>query len=188
MEAYQVIIQGCGSVGKSAIAIQFVNGVFVSKYDPTIEDSYRKPYQYQSEYFLLEIIDTAGTEQFSSMRDLYMKNGNGFLLVCSLTSASSLNELGQIQKEIQQVKNSQSVPMVLCANKNDLSDTEKELTEQDVQKLAKQWKIPYLLTSAKTNTNIEEAFTQLSGMMLQEKKSETKGKPSKSKNSKCTIL
>jgi Ras-related protein Rap-1A len=82
-KSFQVIVQGCGGVGKSALTIQFVQNVFVSKYDPTREDSYRKPYQVGGEHFMLEIIDTAGTEQFSAMRDLYMKNGDGFLLVFS---------------------------------------------------------------------------------------------------------
>ena len=35
---------------------------------------------------VLEILDTAGTEQFASMRDLYIKNGQGFVVVYSLTN------------------------------------------------------------------------------------------------------
>lgn len=35
---------------------------------------------------VLEILDTAGTEQFASMRDLYIKNGHGFIVMYSLTN------------------------------------------------------------------------------------------------------
>src|SRR3990167_2666651 len=168
MESYQVIVQGCGSVGKSALTIQFVQNVFVSTYDPTIEDTYRKPHQVGSDHFMLEIIDTAGTEQFSAMRDLYMKNGNGFVLVFSLTSRSSFLELDELRKEILRVKNTQNVPMVIAANKSDLPKGDWEVKEPELDKTSKDWKIPCLLTSAKTNTNVEAVFTTLSKQMLKE--------------------
>jgi hypothetical protein len=66
--------------------VQFVQGIFVEKYDPTIEDSYRKQVEVDGQQCMLEILDTAGTEQFTAMRDLYMKNGQGFVLVYSITA------------------------------------------------------------------------------------------------------
>lgn len=53
----------------------------MERYDPTIEDSYRKQVEVDGQQCMLEILDTAGTEQFTAMRDLYMKNGQGFVLV-----------------------------------------------------------------------------------------------------------
>ncbi|PIO13506.1 hypothetical protein AB205_0024380, partial [Aquarana catesbeiana] len=58
-------------------------------YDPTIEDFYRKEIEVDSSPSVLEILDTAGTEQFASMRDLYIKNGQGFILVYSLVNQQS---------------------------------------------------------------------------------------------------
>ena len=77
---------GTGGVGKSALTVQFVQHIFVDKYDPTIEDSYRKQYMHDNQMYMLEILDTAGTEQFTAMRDLYMKSGDAFILVYSITS------------------------------------------------------------------------------------------------------
>ncbi|KAH3760661.1 Ras family protein [Pelomyxa schiedti] len=77
---YKLVVLGSGGVGKSAITVQFVQGIFVEKYDPTIEDSYRKQIEVDGQACMLEILDTAGTEQFTAMRDLYMKNGHGFVL------------------------------------------------------------------------------------------------------------
>ena len=73
--------------------VQFVQGIFVEKYDPTIEDSYRKQVEVDGHQCMMEILDTAGTEQFTAMRDLYMKNGQGFVLVYSITVQSTFNDL-----------------------------------------------------------------------------------------------
>ncbi|RCN30705.1 Ras family protein, partial [Ancylostoma caninum] len=79
MREFKVVVLGSGGVGKSALTVQFVSSTFIEKYDPTIEDFYRKEIEVDGQPCVLEILDTAGTEQFSSMRDLYIKNGQ----VCS---------------------------------------------------------------------------------------------------------
>ena len=61
MEEYKIVVLGSGGVGKSALTIQFVQGFFVDKYDPTIEDSYRKQVVVDGKQCILEILDTAGT-------------------------------------------------------------------------------------------------------------------------------
>ena len=93
MREYKIVVLGSGGVGKSALTVQFVQGIFVEKYDPTIEDSYRKQVEVDGQQCMLEILDTAGTEQFTAMRDLYMKNGQGFVLVYSITAQSTFNDL-----------------------------------------------------------------------------------------------
>ncbi|KXS98824.1 hypothetical protein AC578_2053 [Pseudocercospora eumusae] len=65
---YHIAVLGSGGVGKSCLTMQFVQGVFVERYDPTIEDSYRKHIDVDGRHVVLEIMDTAGTEQFTAMR------------------------------------------------------------------------------------------------------------------------
>jgi len=60
----KIVVLGSGGVGKSAMTVQFVQGIFVERYDPTIEDSYRKMIEVDGNQFMLEILDTAGTEQY----------------------------------------------------------------------------------------------------------------------------
>nr|CAD7597844.1 unnamed protein product [Timema genevievae] len=62
MREYKIVVLGSGGVGKSALTVQFVQGIFVEKYDPTIEDSYRKQVEVDGQQCMLEILDTAGTD------------------------------------------------------------------------------------------------------------------------------
>lgn len=61
MQENKLVVLGSGGVGKSALTVQFVQGIFVEKYDPTIEDSYRKQTEVDGKQCMLEILDTAGT-------------------------------------------------------------------------------------------------------------------------------
>ncbi|CAF4438507.1 unnamed protein product, partial [Adineta steineri] len=89
MGDYKICIFGSGGVGKSCLVIQFVQGVFTPKYDPTIEDVYTKTLEIDEKQYSLEILDTAGSDEFSSMRDLYVNSGHGFVLVYSITSQAT---------------------------------------------------------------------------------------------------
>jgi len=63
---YKVVVLGGGGVGKSALTVRFVHSLFVEKYDPTIEDSYRRTINVDGITVSLEVLDTAGTEQVNA--------------------------------------------------------------------------------------------------------------------------
>lgn len=52
----------------------------------------------------------------------YMRSGEGFLLVYSLTDHNSFAEISKFQKQILRVKDRDEFPMLLVGNKSDLSD------------------------------------------------------------------
>ena len=54
------------------------------------------------------------------MREQYMRIGEGFLLVYSVTSRDSFEELGTLYQQILRVKDQDSFPVILVANKCDL--------------------------------------------------------------------
>jgi len=151
---------GSGGVGKSALTVQFVQGIFVEKYDPTIEDSYRKLIEIDNQQYMLEILDTAGTEQFTAMRDLYMKNGQGFVLAYSIIAQSTFNDLPDLREQILRVKDTDKVPLVVVGNKCDLSDQRIITTEQG-QALATKFGAVFIEASAKTKINIDQIFQEL---------------------------
>eukprot|EP01115_Flamella_aegyptia_P010387 TRINITY_DN45_c0_g2_i2.p1 TRINITY_DN45_c0_g2~~TRINITY_DN45_c0_g2_i2.p1 ORF type:complete len:185 (+),score=75.14 TRINITY_DN45_c0_g2_i2:65-619(+) len=160
LREYKLVVLGSGGVGKSALTVQFVQGIFVEKYDPTIEDSYRKQVEIDGTQCMLEILDTAGTEQFTAMRDLYMKNGQGFVLVYSIIAQSTFNDLPDLREQILRVKDKDDVPMVLVGNKCDLTDQRVITTEQG-EELARKFGCAFLEASAKTRVNVDQIFHDL---------------------------
>ena len=139
---------------------QFVQGVFVEKYVPTIEDSYLKQFDINGQKCMLQILDTAGTEEFIAMRDLYIKSGHGFVLVYSISSQATFNDLQEMKEQILRVKNTQDVPMVLVGNKCDLED-ERVVSKDQGQALARQFNCSFIESSAKLKANVFEIFYDL---------------------------
>jgi len=183
MPDYKVVVLGTGGVGKSALTVQFVQGIFVEKYDPTIEDSYRKQVEVDGEQYMLEILDTAGTEQFTAMRDLYMKNGQGFVLVYSIVAQSTFNDLSDLRDQILRVKDCESVPLVLVGNKCDLKD-QRVISYEQGENLAKRMNCSFQEVSAKAKINVDQVFIDL---VRQISKTMTPKKETKKKGS-CTLL
>ncbi|TGO21839.1 hypothetical protein BPAE_0197g00050 [Botrytis paeoniae] len=110
---------------------------------------------------MLEILDTAGTEQFTAMRELYMKTGQGFLLVFSITSQSSLNELSELRETIIRIKDDENVPIVIVGNKSDL-EQDRMVSRQTAFNVSQSWgNAPYYETSARRRANVDEVFIDL---------------------------
>jgi len=157
MTLYKIVILGDGGVGKSCLTIQFTQNHFVREYDPTIENSYRKQITIDEEACILDILDTAGQEEYSVMRDQYINSGQGFMLVYSITSKSTFKSLADLREKILQVKDCDHFPIVVVGNKCDL-EKERQVSTQEGKELTTSWGCPFMEASAKSRTNVEEAF------------------------------
>ncbi|KAL4402526.1 Ras1 protein [Malassezia pachydermatis] len=160
LREYKLVVVGGGGVGKSALTIQFSQNHFVDEYDPTIEDSYRKQCMIDDEVALLDVLDTAGQEEYSAMREQYMRTGEGFLLVYSITSRSSFEEIATFHQQVLRVKDKDYFPMVMVANKCDL-ESERQVSTSEGYAMARQIGCPFVETSAKHRVNVDEAFNDL---------------------------
>jgi len=160
MEVYKILLLGEGGVGKSCILVQFVNGIFIERYDPTIEDSFRKNFETDGIQCMLEISDTASQEEYSDLRDLYLKNCNGFMLIYSIICKSSFEEIRTWREKILRVNNNTHIPMVLIGNKCDM-DTFRQVTTVEAQDLAKSFGCSFFEVSAKTALHSQEIFEDL---------------------------
>uniref|UniRef100_A0A0K0G1X4 small monomeric GTPase n=1 Tax=Strongyloides venezuelensis TaxID=75913 RepID=A0A0K0G1X4_STRVS len=160
-QLYKVIMVGSGGVGKSALTLQFMYEEFVEEYEPTKADSYRKKVVLDGEECSIDILDTAGQEDYSAIRDNYYRSGEGFVCVFSITDAESFDATNEFREQILRVKNSDtSIPIILVGNKSDL-DEQRALPLQQMLQRAEQWNVPYIETSAKTRTNVDKVFYDL---------------------------
>ena len=160
---YKVVMLGSGAVGKSAITVQMVSGHFLSSYDPTIEDSYRTIININNKDIILNIIDTAGQEEFYALRDQYIRSGDGYIIVFSITSVTSFLEVNAIKEQLNMIldaDNNTLIPIILVGNKCDLEEY-RQVQSSDAQRLADEWKVKYFETSAKNKTNINRIFEEL---------------------------
>ncbi|XP_025223057.1 ras-related protein R-Ras isoform X2 [Theropithecus gelada] len=165
-ETHKLVVVGGGGVGKSALTIQFIQlslscqSYFVSDYDPTIEDSYTKICSVDGIPARLDILDTAGQEEFGAMREQYMRAGHGFLLVFAINDRQSFNEVGKLFTQILRVKDRDDFPVVLVGNKADL-EAQRQVPRSEASAFGASHHVAYFEASAKLRLNVDEAFEQL---------------------------
>ncbi|KAF7638532.1 hypothetical protein Mgra_00001906 [Meloidogyne graminicola] len=165
---YWVALFGAGGVGKSSLVQRFIKNTFTDNYFPTIEDTYQQVINCSDQGRLavctLHLVDTTGSHQFPAMQRLAMQRGNAFILVYSVTSKQSLEELGPIIRTLKEIKGDCGaiidVPIVLVGNKID-EINKREINFETGKELAKRWGCGFVETSAKLGQNITELFQQL---------------------------
>lgn len=99
-------------------------------------------------------------QETSAMREQYMRNGEGFLLVYSITSRMSFEEIETFHQQICRVKDRDYFPMVLVANKCDL-ESDRQVSSEEGRDLAKQYGCHFVETSAKVRINVDDAFYEV---------------------------
>ncbi|XP_020808541.1 ras-related protein Ral-a isoform X2 [Drosophila serrata] len=185
---HKVIMVGSGGVGKSALTLQFMYDEFVEDYEPTKADSYRKKVVLDGEEVQIDILDTAGQEDYAAIRDNYFRSGEGFLCVFSITDDESFQATQEFREQILRVKNDESIPFLLVGNKCDLNDKRK-VPLSECQSRAGQWAVPYVETSAKTRENVDKVFYDLiRDISSRKKQRQTDVKQPPKPNSHCCQL
>ena len=150
---------GIGETGKSAIVIRALKEYFLEEYDSTIEDSYLLDVQFNNKIHTVDVLDTAGQEEYSAMRDQYMRTSECFILVYSITSRKSFDAIADFYFHILRVKDLDKFPMILVGNKCDL-EIFREVSYEEGIELAEVLDCPFFETSPKDNININEIFVQ----------------------------
>ncbi|KAM4711350.1 ras-related protein ralB-B-like [Anableps anableps] len=187
---HKVIMVGSGGVGKSALTLQFMYDEFVEDYEPTKADSYRKKVVLDGEDVQIDILDTAGQEDYAAIRDNYFRSGEGFLLVFSITEHESFTATSEFREQILRVKEEEAIPLLVVGNKSDLEDRRQVSVDEAAAK-ASEWGVQYVETSAKTRANVDKVFFDLMREVRKKKMAESKDKNGPSggrKKKKCCVL
>jgi GTPase KRas protein len=130
---------------------------FAETYDPTIEDTYRQRMNVDGKPCMLEILDTAGQEEYQALRDQWISGSEGAILVYSISSRFTFDRVRRIWFQVQQVKGDERCPILLVGNKSDRV-TEREVSTQEGFALARELGCEFTESSAKNMNHIERIF------------------------------
>ncbi|XP_023210522.1 GTP-binding protein Di-Ras2-like [Centruroides sculpturatus] len=136
----------------------------------------------------LQITDTTGSHQFPAMQRLNISKAHAFILVYSVTTNQSLEELSSIFNIIKEIKgNIEGIPIMLVGNKCDETDC-REIDFQLGLDQAMRWGCGFMETSAKTNYHVKELFQELLNMERRRKMGYRDNMKNKSRDRKEKIL
>ena len=87
--------------------------------NPHAEESYITQMEYGFDAHDVEIVDTAGQEEFMLFRDTALAQGDAILALFAINSVSSWYSLQELRdKIVREHEDEENIPMVIVANKN----------------------------------------------------------------------
>lgn len=170
----KLLLIGDSGVGKTAIMLQFSENTFSETFITTVGIDYK--YKFVSltnketnkeEKIRLEIWDTAGQERFKAITRSYLRGAEGLLLVYDITDEITFENVKTWMQQIQQFAE-KDCDKVLVGNKCDLNSARK-VEMQEGQSMADKFGVQFFEASARSNLNIQEAFTCLAEQVLARK-------------------
>ena len=163
---FKVLLVGNSDVGKSSLILRYVDQIWNDVFVPTIGVDFKvKSLEIENKSIKLQIWDTAGQERFRNVISSYFKGAHGILLIFDITSRDSFKELENWLAEVEKNASTQ-ILKILIGNKCDLEE-EREISKDEGEAFAMRNGMQYIETSAKINTNVNEAFEALSKIMIE---------------------
>uniref|UniRef100_V9LCY8 small monomeric GTPase n=1 Tax=Callorhinchus milii TaxID=7868 RepID=V9LCY8_CALMI len=154
---FKIVLIGDAGVGKTCVVQRFKSGIFVERQGNTIGvDFTMRTLDIQGKRVKLQIWDTAGQERFRSVTHAYYRDAQALLLLYDITSKTSFDNIRAWLTEIHEYAQ-QNVVIMLLGNKADMTG-ERVIKREEGEKLAREYGVPFIETSAKTGINVELAF------------------------------
>ncbi len=161
----KIAVLGQSMVGKSALTFRFINNKFPTEHDTTIEDSYSIPAKVDDIQCQLEILDTAGQDDYQTMLDTWINSADGFILVYSIDNSESFESTKTRYDRIMKLKEGQKVSIIVVGNKCDLED-KRQVKKEEVENYCKTNNISFLEASALNTINVKETFLAVARGLL----------------------
>ena len=154
---FKVLLIGNSSVGKSSLLLRFVDNQWNDLFVPTIGVDFKiRTMEIDNKNVKLQIWDTAGQERFKNITASYYRGAHGIFVVYDISDTESFKNINNWLIEIEKNAN-KNVYKILVGNKCDLED-KRTVSYQQGKELAETYGMQFIETSAKSNTNVEEAF------------------------------
>jgi len=159
-QTLRLLVIGDSAVGKSSLLLRWSNDQFNPSHITTIGIDFKvRTIEIRGKPVKLQVWDTAGQDRFKAITVSYFRGAMGILLCYDLTSQRSFDNLAMWTKAINQHAPDE-VTVALLANKLDLEE-ERVISTQKGQVLADSIGAPFIEVSAKTNVNVDAAFSML---------------------------
>lgn len=158
MATIRVGIFGSGGIGKTALVYKLTTGTFVDDIDPTIENTYKKELKVDGITYILDILDTAGPEEYHLMIPQYMKACHVVLILYSITDAASFENAKSLVDTARTTKeDSEYKCIAMGSTKCDL-ESSRAVAYEEVKAFADMNGFQHVETSAKESKNVEAVF------------------------------
>ena len=166
----KIAVLGKSLVGKTALTYRFINDKFPTKSDDTtIEDQYIFQTEIDGIKCKLEILDTAGQDDYKNMIDTWIHLSDGFILVYSIDDKDSFEEIKLQYQRIIKNKGKNNFSLIIVGNKCDLNDSKRKVSTEEANIYCDGLKIHFLETSALNRINVKETFLCVARTLLQMK-------------------
>lgn len=163
---FKVVLLGEGCVGKTSVALRYVEDKFNDRHISTLQASFlNKKLTINGKKVNLAIWDTAGQEKFHALGPIYYRMSNGAILVYDITDEDTFQKVKNWVKELKKMLGSE-ISLAIAGNKMDL-EKDRSVAIEEAEEYAKQVGAMHFHTSAKLNQNIEDMFLDLTRRMIQ---------------------
>ena len=190
IQSFKVVLVGESGVGKTCIIARFINGTFENNIMSTTGASYAGKTMVFEEFdgkcVKFEIWDTAGQEKYRSLTKIFYKDARIAILVYDITRKDSFEELKNYWYAQLKESSPDNIIIGIAANKCDLYDNE-QVPEDEARAFANEIGAIFKLTSANTNTGIEELFKAVGCKILDPNYSEESDSNNKKPNIKIEV-
>ncbi|KAB8231220.1 Ras family protein [Aspergillus alliaceus] len=171
----RVVVMGDEGVGKSALILRLCFDHFPGTHEATADDSILKTTVVDGQECVLDVIDTAGRQQYGTLIEQWIRQAQVFVLVFDVASRKSFSHIKEYYDQVREIKQAIGddstvepamypgppyyAPLIVVGNKNDLK-RERAVKQTEGARLARKLDGEYVETSARNNVNVEEAFNK----------------------------